>query len=70
MRYDKPCRMLILAKFLSGGTKRIRLSNANYDWERHADRWLERGAHQVFVTLWSKSTGREVLFSVKSINDY
>ena len=55
-----PCRILILVTLADESVKKISISNTGYGTQRHADRWLARGARRVSVTVWSNSTGRQI----------
>ena len=56
----QPCRVLILATLADDSCKKVSIANTGYGTQRHADRWLARGAKRVNVTIWSNSTGRQI----------
>ncbi len=55
-----PCRILILVTLADHSPKKISIPHAGYGTQRHAERWLARGAKRVHVTVWSNSTGRQI----------
>jgi hypothetical protein len=58
--YNAPCRALIFATLQDGRTKKVSIPFTGYGSERHAERWLAKGASRVTVCLWSKSTGKNL----------
>ena len=52
----KPCRVVILAT-INGKHRQASIPAAEYGAQRHADRWLAKGADWVTVCIYSTSTG-------------
>lgn len=48
-----PCRVQIIATFADDSCKKVTIAYSGYDMDRHANRWLARGAKRVEVTVWN-----------------
>jgi len=55
-----PCRVQIIATFADDSCKKVTIANTGYDDQRHAERWLARGAKCVNVTVWGNCTGKRL----------
>lgn len=50
----------IIATFADDSCKKVTIANTGHDNQRHADRWLARGAQYVLVTVWGNGTSHRL----------